>query len=226
MKCKIVSFQEVHEMVRHVAENVKASEYNPTTVIGLARGGWIPARIICDFLGITDLLSLKVEHWLQTGKTKDEATIRYPLNVDLSEKKLLIVDDITDTGKSLITATEYLTRLNPAEMRTVTMQYLPKSKFRPNYFSEEVKEWVWFIYPWNWIEDTSTLIVRLFSKENGKMLNLLAINNGLKEYFEIIWDRTMLIQILQIMVERDQLESVNTKQDLSYKLKKSQVIQL
>ena len=140
MKCKIVSFQEVHEMVSHVAENVKVSQYHPTTVIGLARGGWIPARLICDFLGITDLLSLKVEHWLQTGKTKDEATIRYPLNVDLSEKKLLIVDDITDTGKSLITATEYLKKLNPAEMRTVTMQYLPKSKFRPNYFSEEVKE--------------------------------------------------------------------------------------
>ena len=226
MKCKIVSFQEVHEMVRHVAENVKASGYDPTTVIGLARGGWIPARLICDFLGITDLLSLKVEHWLQTGKTKDEATIRYPMNIDLSEKKLLIVDDITDTGKSLITATEYLKKLNPAEMRTVTMQYLPKSKFKPNYFSEEVKEWVWFIYPWNWIEDTSTLISRLMSIDHRKKLGLLTINKSLKEHFDISWNKSMLLQILKVMVERGQIELMKKGQRVQYKLKKRKVIQL
>ena len=226
MKSKIVSFQEVHEMVRQVAENVKASGYVPTTVIGLARGGWIPARLICDFLGITDLLSLKVEHWLQTGKTKDEATIRYPLNVVLSGKRLLIVDDITDTGKSLITATEYLQKLHPEQMQTVTMQYFPKSKFRPNYFAEEVKEWVWFIYPWNWIEDTTTLIVRLMSMKTGKSWSLLMINEGLSEYFEINWDKTMLLQILQVMVEREQITSLKKEQKIHYELKQKKVIQL
>jgi hypoxanthine phosphoribosyltransferase len=214
-------------MVKYVAENVKTSGYAPTTVIGLARGGWIPARLICDFLGITDLLSLKVEHWLQTGKTKDEATIRYPLNIDLSGKNLLVVDDITDTGKSLITATEYLKQFNPSNMRTVTMQYIPKSRFRPNYFSEEVKEWIWFIYPWNWIEDTTTLIVRLMGIENGKKLSLLTINKRLKEHFDIKWNKIMLIHILKIMEERGQVESIKKKgRGIQYKLKKRTVIQL
>jgi len=226
MKCKIVSFQEVYDMVRRVAEDVKTSGYDPTTVIGLARGGWIPARLICDFLGITDLLSLKVEHWLQTGKTKDEATIRYPLNIDLSGKTLLVVDDITDTGKSLITSTEYLKQLNPSKMRTVTMQYFPKSKFKPNYFAEKVKEWMWFIYPWNWIEDTSTLIVRLMSMQNGKNMSHLAINKGLKENFNIKWNKIMLIHILKVMAERGQVESLKKGRGVQYKLKKRKVIQL
>ena len=91
MKCKIVTFNEVYSMVKEISEQVKATEFKTTTIIGLARGGWIPARLICDFLGITDLISLKVEHWLQTGKTKDEATIRYPLTADLKGKKLLII---------------------------------------------------------------------------------------------------------------------------------------
>lgn len=226
MNCKIVSFREVHDMVRLVAEDVKSSGYNPTTVIGLARGGWIPARLICDFLGITDLLSLKVEHWLQTGKAKDEATIRYPLNLDLSGKTLLVVDDITDTGKSLITSTEYLKQLNPSKMRTVTMQYFPNSKFKPNYFSEEVKEWMWFIYPWNWIEDTSTLIVRLMSIKNGKIFSLLSVNNGLKENFNIKWNKIMLMQILKVMADRGQVELMKKGQKIQYKLKKRKVIQL
>jgi len=128
MKCKIVSFEEVHDMVRRVSEKVKASGYRPDTIVGLARGGWFPARLMCDFLGMTDLVSLKVEHWVETGKTKDEATIRYPLVADFSDRKILVVDDITDTGKSLIVSTEHLRRLNPEEMRIAVMQYIPESK--------------------------------------------------------------------------------------------------
>jgi hypoxanthine phosphoribosyltransferase len=48
------------------------------------------------------------------------------------------------------------------------MQYIPQSKYRPDYFAEEVIVWKWFIYPWNWIEDTSTLIVRLMGTQKGK----------------------------------------------------------
>jgi hypoxanthine phosphoribosyltransferase len=144
----------------------------------------------------------------------------------LSGKALLVVDDITDTGKSLITSTKYLKQFNPSKMRTVTMQYFSKSKFKPNYFSEEVKEWVWFIYPWNWIEDTSTLIVRLMSIKNGKNLSLLAINNGLKENFNIKWNKIMLIQILKVMSERGQVELIKKGHRVQYKLKKRKVIQL
>lgn len=226
MKCKIVTFKEVHEMVKRLSEEVKASGYKPTTIIGLARGGWIPARLMCDFLGITDLLSLKVEHWLQTGRTKDEATIRYPLNADFSGKELLVVDDITDTGKSLITSTEYLRRLNPSEMRTATMQYLPTSKFRPDYFAEEVKAWAWFIYPWNWIEDTSTLIVRLMGTERGRRWSLRDINSGLEESFEIRWDEATLRHMLRVMGERGQVELVKRGRGLTYRLKEEKVIQL
>lgn len=223
MRCKIVSFEEVHKMIKRVSEQVKDAKYKPMIVVGLARGGWIPARLMCDFLGVTDLLSLKVEHWLQTGRTKDEATIKYPLSVDLSGKKILVVDDITDTGKSLIKSTRYLQDLNPKEIKTATMQYLPNSKFKPNYFAEEVKIWTWFIYPWNWIEDTSTIIIRLMRTEKDKSWSLDDIIRGLKEFFEIKWSAQMLKLMLKIMEDRSQIQLYS---DLKYKLKDGKVIQL
>lgn len=226
MKCKIVSFQEVHEKVRHVAEKVKASQYEPTTIVGLARGGWIPARLMCDFLGITDLVSLKVEHWLETGKTKDEATIKYPLVTSMRGKKLLIVDDITDTGKSLITSIEHLKKLHPEEMKIGVMQYITKSTCEPDYYAEEVKQWFWFIYPWNWVEDTSTLIVRLMSDETGKEWRPNAINAGLQEYFGIKWNRKMLKYILKLMTERGQVDAVKSGDGFKYRLQRRSVIQL
>ncbi|MFH0896751.1 MAG: phosphoribosyltransferase, partial [Candidatus Bathyarchaeota archaeon] len=224
MKCKIVTFQEVYEMMKKVSDEVKTSGYKPTTIVGLARGGWVPARLMCDFLGITDLISLKVEHWLQTGKTKDEATICYPLTGDMKGKKILIVDDITDTGKSLITSLEYLERLNSEEVRVATMQYIPQSKYKPDYFAEEIKVWKWFIYPWNWLEDSSTLIVRLMGTQKEKEWAFNDIVEGLKESFEIKWGKKMLKNILDTMAERGQVEAVKDGRNLSYRLRDERVI--
>ncbi len=224
MKCKIVTFEEVHDMVRRVSEKVKASGYRPDTIVGIARGGWIPARLMCDFLGMTDLVSLKVEHWVETGKTKDEATIKYPLVANFRGRKILVVDDITDTGKSLIVSTEHLRRLNPEEVRVAVMQYIPESKFRPDYFAEIVKIWTWFIYPWNWIEDTSTLIVRLLGTDKDQAWGVDDISNGLKESFEIEWDREMLEYILKVMLERGQIERLSGPHGASYRLKSGAVV--
>lgn len=226
MKCKIVTFEEVYHMVKKVADAVKASSYNPTTIVGLARGGWIPARLLCDFLGLTDLISLKVEHWLQTGMTKDEAAIKYSLTTNLTGKRILIVDDITDTGKSLITSTEYLKKLNPTEIHVATMQFIPGSKYKPDFYAEEVKTWTWFIYPWNWIEDSTTLIIRLIGTKKEKIWLFTEIKKGLKEFFEIQWDNRTLGEILKIMAERGQIEKKTKNKFISYKLKEEKVIQL
>lgn len=226
MKCKIVTFDEVYNMGKKLAENVKTSGYKPTTIMGLARGGWIPSRLMCDFLGITDLISLKVEHWLQTGRTKDEATIRYPLSADLTMKKLLLIDDIADTGKSLLTSVAYVKQLHPSALRVATMQYIPQSAFKPDYYAEEVKIWTWFIYPWNWIEDTSTLIIRLMKIHPESELALLDLEERLEALFEIKWQSKMLDYILTVMAERGQIKIKKDRENPRYKLRMERVIEL
>jgi len=222
MKCKIVTFEEVHNMVQNLSKKIRSSNYKPATIVGLARGGWVPARLMCDFLGITDLISLKVEHWLETGKTRDEATIRYPLMADLRGKQLLIVDDITDTGKSLIASTNYLRKFAPGDLKTATMQYMPTSAFKPDYYAEEVKVWTWFIYPWNWIEDTTTMIVRLMDTKKEEVWSSTAISTGLEELFEVKWNQKMMSQMLRIMDERGQIGRTKG----GYRLKETKVVHL
>ncbi|RLE49668.1 MAG: phosphoribosyltransferase [Candidatus Methanomethylicota archaeon] len=207
MKCKYLTLEDVYNMTKKLASKIKAAGFKPDTIVGLARGGWIPARLMCDFLGVVDLISLKVEHWIETGKTKDEAIIKYPVKLDhLAGKKVLLLDDITDTGKSLMVSKRYVEQFNPAEVKTATMQFIVTSKFKPDFYAEEVREWTWFIYPWNYFEDTTTLVQRLMADK--ELWTLEEIKEGLRKYFEIDVDLNWLREVMSVMEERKQVKKV------------------
>jgi hypoxanthine phosphoribosyltransferase len=166
IKVKVVTWDEVVEWSTKLAEIIKEDKFQPDVIIAIARGGLVPARILADVLGVMDVLAIKVEHWVETASHVPEAKIKYPYKVDLSGKKVLIVDDITDTGDSVLLAKNYVQNsFNPAEVRTATMQHIePTSKAKPDYVAYLVKEWAWFMYPWNYWEDEINLVKKIISE--------------------------------------------------------------
>lgn len=130
----------------------------------------------------------------------------------VEERDVLIVDDITDTGKSLIQAKEYVSDLNPSEIKTATLQYLDTSKANPDFVGERLDEWAWIVYPWNFIEDMIDLIEQLMEKEGLEKLTKERIKKGLKKYNQIdpIWfeiaQPNRLNEVLQEMEYRGILE--------------------
>lgn len=157
----LASWEDIERWAREGALKILGEEWKPDVVVGLARGGWIPARLYCDFLGVKDLLSLKVEHWGVTATPDGKARIKYGFDYDLNDRKVLIVDDIADTGESLILAKNYVESKNPKEVKTATLLTIKTSKFRPDYFGEEI-DWAWIVFPWNFVEDMINLIGNLF----------------------------------------------------------------
>ena len=146
-----------------IARKVIESGYEPDFLIGLARGGWVLSRVLCDFLGIKDLVSLKVEHWGITATPNGKAQIKYPFRVDLSGRRALIVDDITDTGQSMIVATDYVNTLNPLEVKSAALLHITGSEFTPDFYGQEIS-WRWIIFPWNYIEDMCNIIKNMEEK--------------------------------------------------------------
>ncbi len=161
LRCVALSWGEIYGLSKNMALSVKRSGFKVDVVVAISRGGVVPARIVCDVLGIVDLLSVKVDHWLQTGDHTEKAVIKYPLSVDLSGKSVLVVDDIADTGSSLEVTRDHVAALGARVVRTATMQTLATSTFNPDYTGQFVSEWAWFIYPWNYYEDLGNLILRL-----------------------------------------------------------------
>jgi hypothetical protein len=157
--CTITNWEYIYGRCRAVADQVRATDFEPDVVVALARGGWFAGRCLCDFLGLDDLTSLKMEHYVGTAEKTGEPEIRYPMPEGSVEgKDVLIIDDIADTGGSIERAHEYVADRNPSGVRTATLQLLGTSEFEPDYVGERLDSWTWVVYPWNFIEDMTDLV--------------------------------------------------------------------
>ncbi len=201
--CEFLSWEHVNTLSRIVAKSVRTFGFQPDFIIGLARGGFVPSRNLADFLGVKDLISLKVGHWGVASNT-GKAELKYPIKIDLTGKKVLIVDDITDTGDSMILAKDYVQTLGPAEIKTATLMHITHSKFVPDFYAEEVKEWTWFIFPWCFIEDVGSLIGKVM--ENDSHMSLSSIRQEIKKRFKVNVEYEPLIGILEELEHRNTVE--------------------
>ena len=157
--CTVTNWEYIYSLCREVSEQVRRDAFEPDVIVALARGGWFAGRCCCDFLGLDDLTSLKMEHYVGTAEKSGEPTIRYPMPEGSVEgKDVLIIDDIADTGGSIERAHEYVTDRGARTVRTGTLQLLGTSEFEPHYVGERLEEWAWIVYPWNFIEDMIDLI--------------------------------------------------------------------
>jgi hypothetical protein len=204
-KCEFISWEEIYNLSKVVAKRIRQSHYSPDLIIGLARGGLVPARNLSDLLGIKDLLSLKVEHWGITAHPDGEARLKYPFNVDLQGRRVLVVDDITDTGKSMQIATDFVRTLSPADIKTAALRHIKHSEFIPDFFAEEI-EWKWVIFPWCFTEDLCNLVKAVVEGEAG--VHLEKIRESLEKRYDIRVDEEVLREIMEEMEERGMVKRI------------------
>jgi hypoxanthine phosphoribosyltransferase len=215
-KCTITNWEYIYDLCRGVSEEVKAAEFEPDVVVALARGGWFAGRCLCDFLGLDDLTSLKMEHYVGTATKSGEPTVRYPMPEGSVEgKDVLVIDDIADTGGSISRAHEYVTDRDPGEVRTATLQLLGTSEFEPDFVGERLDEWAWIVYPWNFIEDMVDLISGVMAKADADTFTGEDVRDLLASYHQIeriemeIAQPGRLEEVLAEMERRDVIVSVD-----------------
>lgn len=164
---KLVNWEEITNWTKGLANKIKDSGWLPDIVVAVSRGGFVPARLICDFLGISDLLSIQSQHWVEAAKAAKKAILKYPYKIDLNGKKVLVVDDIVDTGDTLALARDFIKKeWSPSSIKTAALQWIsPTAKFRPDYYYLKVEKWTWFQYPWTRLEDVMQLIMRILKED-------------------------------------------------------------
>jgi hypoxanthine phosphoribosyltransferase len=114
-----VSWKDLEEFIDSLIEEMNKQNFKPTGVYGIPRGGLIPATLISYKLDIHLLMN--------------------------ASKGCLIVDDIADSGRTLLHFTENDTQFN--KYFIATMFYHERSIVKPNYY-KFMKNDKWIVFPW------------------------------------------------------------------------------
>lgn len=152
-RCEVVGWSRIDALVRRLAQRIGESGYRPDIVVAIGRGGYVPGRLLADWLGLMDLASFKIEHYRHARKIH-AARVRYPLSADLSGRRVLLVDDVADSGETFAVALRHLRKCGtPAEIKTAVLHYKTTSPYVPDYYAHKSIKWRWIVYPWAVAED-------------------------------------------------------------------------
>ena len=173
------SWQEIFNALLEVSVAIRRI-FTPEIILGVLRGGVIPAIILSDLLGIRRISTIGVEYYVDIALKRKKPKLTHPLSIPVENKKVLIVDDIADTGGTLQFVSDKIEELNVSDFKIATIYCKPWADLKPEFYYEERSEWI--IFPWE-IRETVTNVVDRFIRE-GKDPNeakLTLIEAGIEE---------------------------------------------
>lgn len=132
-----MDWQKVEDELRLLASKVSQK---PHAVVGIVRGGLIPARLLAKYLYVDDMYALTVK------KQGLERVVTSEINEGLHGKSVLLVEDALETGASMNVAREYLVSIG-ASVETAALYYLPQSKVIPDCFIARIETLP--LFPWD-----------------------------------------------------------------------------
>lgn len=135
---------------RDLATQVYNDGFEPDIILGIARGGLVPAGAIAYALDCKLLISLNVEFYTGVGETMAEPVLLPSLleSSGLTDQKVLVVDDVADSGKTLKLVIDYCREQGRvAEVRNAVIYQKPHTITRPDYCWRTTDKWINF--PWS-----------------------------------------------------------------------------
>ena len=163
LEFEIPSWDQIYGLLLKLAQAVRKSGFEPDLIVGVSRGGWIPARIMSDLLENPKLANVTVEFYVGIAETKNEPIITQPVSVSVKDKRVLVVDDLADTGESLRLVNSHLKKHGTSEVKIATIYYKPWSIIVPHYYEKETHRWI--VFPWEQKEVVRKIVEKFRCEE-------------------------------------------------------------
>lgn len=198
LRVEYVSWPKMAAMGRALALRIRDTGFRPEVIVAIARGGYVPARILCDYLGVSELASLRIVHY-QAGASKEKrARLVAPLNLPVAGKKVLLVDDLIDTGETFQVALAHLLELGVAELRSAVMLAKPGAGAEADFVARRLKIWRWVVFPWAAVEDLGTFArERRMPQEQVALQRRFLADYGLRLSAQVAADLVQFIRLKQ-----------------------------
>ncbi len=145
---EVLGWLEFGDASRQLAHSIADSGFAPEIVVAIARGGLLLAGSVAYALGVKSCGSLNVEFYTGVDERLAKPEILPPLldGASLAGKRVLLVDDVSDSGRTLKLAVELLHGLG-ADVRSVTLYTKPRTILAPDFCWRNTDRWI--VFPWS-----------------------------------------------------------------------------
>jgi len=150
----LMKFEEVVKGADKIARQIKNKGLKFDVIVPLLKGGLTFACLVGDRIGVSDYSCLHLKSAVNSGQN---AELKEPINLGitneqvLKDKKVLIVDDICDTGRSMILAKKVIKEFGAKEVFNVTLVNVNKNMLHEDDFMYALdfsNENYWIVFPW------------------------------------------------------------------------------
>lgn len=134
--------------IRQLAQQIADNEFDIDIILGIARGGLIPAGSLGYALSIKNTYLINVEYYTDVDERLDVPVILPPYLelVDLKHANVLIVDDVADTGHTLQMVYDFVAK-EVRETKAAVLYEKSRSVIKPEFIWKRTDLWINF--PWS-----------------------------------------------------------------------------
>jgi len=145
---ELMTWPDVGAGTRELAEQVYRDGYRPDIVLAIARGGLLVAGALSYALGVKNTFTMNVEFYTGIDERLPVPMILPPVPelVDFEETRVLIADDVADTGATLALVKEFCEG-KVAEVRCAVLYEKSRSVVRAEYVWRRTDRWI--VFPWS-----------------------------------------------------------------------------
>jgi hypoxanthine phosphoribosyltransferase len=139
---------ELGESARELARAIVDDDYRPDLILGIARGGLLVAGALSYALGVKNTFTMNVEFYTGVDERLPVPMILPPVPdlVDLHDARMLIADDVADTGQTLALVKSFCAN-QVGEVRTAVLYQKPRSIASCDYVWRRTD--LWIVFPWS-----------------------------------------------------------------------------
>lgn len=140
-----ISWNHYIELCKNLASQIKKNEF--TDIIAVSRGGLIPSQIIAYQLEIPRIHCAGMSTYnLVNEKTDIPYVYQEPTCIFQEQQKILIIDDVADTGHTLKALLDKY--VNVEYKKCATLHFKPRSIIEPTFYVDAIDNDVWIVYPY------------------------------------------------------------------------------
>ncbi len=157
-----VTWKDLHLSSFNLSQQIKKGGNKPDLIVAIARGGITIAHILSDFLRLP--VSTFTISSYKDLKQHTIPEIKFKLGESLHNKHILLVDDVSDSGKTFVRGIEYLQELKAKTIQTASLFIKPQTCFVPNFYVKKTKKWI--IFPYD-MRETVEAVTKIMKREHS-----------------------------------------------------------